>query len=302
MRTLEDLDNHRHSMFQFVLTAISSAIERMTHMMNHAVVAQFDVRSEHSCERLDAMSTLCNTCTVDMISDMVWIEEWAKQVEDVGDGILRQMLDTSENVFWTCVRSNIIAVAQIEWFHTVQHAIQKGEEPDFSKLRIGKTVEETLAEKDPEMALMVDICDWLADYAEIDKDAYDIDRSEGIAFIYELVDDIKRFVRPMIKKRADAHTEVFSDLERGVIDQKQARERLDKVMPGLIEEQKQSRINRGNQAAKQMEEEDDKTNPIKALVRELARKLVKKEGGSAAIVGSDGTSEIIESEDEEKSD
>jgi hypothetical protein len=167
----------------------------------------------------------------------------------------------------------VLCVGEIEWFHCMQHAEQSGKEADFTKLRMEKTVDEALKEKDPEMAIMVMVCNWLAQNGV--AEAGPLDYVDAISDLDDDIEKITQYLEPFVAERAQMHIDILSALEDEKIDEIEAHRRMTENTIDLDKRIKESRVGRGPQAmeilrkSKQKAEGNDGDGPPPELLKML---------------------------------
>ena len=291
MKTIEELDKRRNKLSNFASTALSISMERCAQCITKGLSVQGQLRVANDCERLDAFSTLMTASLVDVISDGAWIDDWTRVLdpEDDHDGIYAFLINEVRDIRTTAIRILILIIAEIEWFHTMQHAAQKGEEPDFQKLCLDKTWEEALEENDPEMAMMIRIGDWLANSGNPNRSPMDSGQNPNFN---EVVNAIAAHMTPVISNRVKIHVEILSKLESGEIDDKEAHREMYAKTKALDSDLDAIRINRGEDATKVL----NPKNILKELLGKIEKRLQEDLGQKAKVKiftgGPDGIREI----------
>jgi len=291
VKTIEELDKRRNKLSNFASTAISMSMERCAQYIDKGLSVQGQLRVANDCEHLDALSTLMTAILVDVISDGAWIDDWARVLnpEDDHYGIYPLLIDEVRDIRTTAIRILTMSIAEIEWFHTMQHAAQKGEKPDFQKLSLDKTWEEALEENDPEMAMMICIGDWLADHGDPDQSPMDSGQNP---YIDEVVRAIAAHMTPVISNRVKIHVEILSRLESGEIDSRNAHREMHAKAKELDGDLDAVRIDRRADATKVL----DPKNILKELLEKIEKRLQKDLGEDTEVKiftgGPDGIREI----------
>lgn len=285
MSTEELTHTTSRTVFQLAVTAISMPMMRATEMMNKALNAQAQLKTDMECEELDAISTLCTAMAVDAIGDHGWIQAWEDALAPDDDTMIGRLCLEAKDVLECAGMTIAKCIAQIEWFHTMQHATEKGEEPDWSKLAMEGSVDEALEKGDPEEALMIAVSNWLANRDDNDTPPI-MDVSEFNPF-EEVLEDIENHLAPSLMERAQYNIEVLKRVEAKELNEKDAGKELQEGAKKHDEKLDRLRKHRGNDAAKVLDEYAEKRDPIKRVVGRLLKQF-EKSSAHAIEVKPDG--------------